>query len=125
MFATYLSLTILGKIEDKYKKEVYLYGVIGAFLTMSFLPQILSIFGITYNPALNIEAAGGYLIYVFLGYLLEYCYKLTIKQRILIYILGLCGWFTRFITVLLWSLESGSIQNQLGGTLLSLQYSLV
>ena len=115
LFATYLSLPILGRIEDRYKKEVYSYGVIGAFLTMSFFPQVLSFLGINYNAGLNIEAVGGYLIYVLLGYLIEYCYKFTMKQRILIYILGFCGWFTRFITVLLWSLESGSIQNQLGG----------
>lgn len=115
LFAIYLSLPILGRIEDRYKKEVYSYGVIGAFLTMSFLPQVSSLFGINYNVGLNIEAVGGYLIYVLLGYLIEYCYKLTMKQRVLIYISGFCGWFTRFITVLLWSLESGSIQNQLGG----------
>ena len=115
LFAVYLSMPVLGRIEDRYKKEVYSYGVVVAFLTVSFFPQVMNLFGVNYNTGLSIEAVGGYLIYVLLGYLLEYSYKLTRRQRIAIYILGFCGWIVRFITVLVWSLRSGSIQNQLGG----------
>lgn len=125
LFAVYLSIPVLGRIDEKYKKETYTYAVVVAFITVSVLPKVFELLGINYNSGLNIEAVGGYLIYVFLGYLLEYSYSLTKSQRMAIYVLGFGGWFVRFITVFLWSLQSGSIQNQLGGTLVSLQYSLV
>lgn len=115
LFAVYLSIPVLGRIDEKYKKETYSYGVVVAFITVSFLPKILGLFGINYNGSLNIEAVGGYLVYVLLGYLLEYSYSLTKNKRMAIYILGFGGWFVRFITVLVWSLKSSSIQNQLGG----------
>lgn len=115
LFAVYLSIPVLGRIDEQYKKETYSYGVVFAFITVSFLPKILGLLGINYNISLNIEAVGGYIIYVLLGYLLEYCYSLTKIQRLVIYVLGFSGWFVRFITVLSWSLKSGSIQNQLGG----------
>lgn len=121
LFAVYLSIPVLGKIDEKYKKETYTYGVVVAFITVSFLPKVLELLGINYNSGLNIEAVGGYLIYVLLGYLLEYSYYITKTQRMTIYLLGFGGWFVRYITVLLWSLQSGSIQNQLGGTLVFLQ----
>lgn len=121
LFAVYLSIPVLGRIDENYKKETYSYSVVVAFITVLFLPKIFGLLGINYNSGLSIEAVGGYLIYVFLGYLLEFCYSLTKTQRLAIYILGFGGWFVRFITVLVWSLKSGSIQNQLGGTQVSLQ----
>lgn len=115
LFAVYLSIPVLNAIDRDKRKRVFLYAAFIAFLTVSFLPGIFKILNIRYNGALQVPVAGGFLIYVLLGYLLENNFQLTKKQRYLIYALGLLGLFSRMYTLYYWSLANGKIDNTLKG----------
>ena len=57
------------------------------------------------------------MIYVLLGYTLLNYINLDLKKRLLIYGLGFMGLMIRGMSVYLWSLEKGKIDNTLGETI--------
>ena len=117
LFSIYLAIPVLSLIENSSRKRAYLYliGLSGIFV--STLPKLFSAMHIKYNGALTNLAAGGYLIYVLLGYTLLNYINLDLKKRLLIYGIGFMGLLIRGVTVYLWSLEKGKIDNTLGGTI--------
>jgi surface polysaccharide O-acyltransferase-like enzyme len=114
LFAVYFGIPILGLIPKEKRKRVYSYMAVMAFLTVSFLPISCSVLNIAFPDNLKFPAAGGYFIFILLGYLLVHEYKFSGLQRIGIYAIGLLGWFIRYYTVLHWSLADGKINNTMG-----------
>lgn len=117
LFGVYLSLPVFSLIAEAKKKRLYTYLAIYSFITVSLLPFIFSLLGIKFNLDLAAPVAGGYLLFVFLGYLMAHCYSLTFRQRCMIYLLGFVAWIVRTYTVYFWSLAEGKINNIMGGNL--------
>ena len=115
LFGVYLSLPVLSLIPAEKKKKVYTYLAFYSFITASILPFSFTLLGIKFNPDITAPIAGGYLMFVFLGYLLAYCYSFTLKQRYIIYLMGFVGWCVRTYTVYFWSLADGKVNNTMGG----------
>ena len=115
LFAVYLSIPVLNKIPDIHRKATYTYMIYCSLLSTSVLPMAFKVLKLEYNYELAIPIAGGYIMYLLLGYLLEYCYELSSKQRYIVYIAGLLGLLVRMVTVYVWSLEEGKINNTMGG----------
>lgn len=115
LFAMYMAIPVLSIIPGEYKKKVYEYMIATAFLTISVLPVIFKILGGSFPEMLKTPVSSGYILYVLLGYLATHDFNFSGKQRVVIYFLGILGWFTRFSTVLEWSIRDGAINNTMGG----------
>lgn len=97
LFSIYLSMPAISLLADH--KRVLLYLVCGTFIFSSLLPFILTprFTGINWPGSISIPAAGGMLIFVLLGFLLsEEGHKLTKRQRVFIYVLGIASMIFRF-----------------------------
>lgn len=115
LFATYLSIPVLGSIDVSKRKAIFTYMVCLAVLCVATLPLISMLSSFNYNNGLTPPVVSGYILYVLLGYMLVKYWKLDGKQRVLIYIVGIVGLLIRLLTVLFWSLEEGKIVNVMGG----------
>ena len=116
LFSIYLTIPAFSYINKdtriKVLKYIFWYGLIAT----AFIPFIAKITHLPFNSALRAPICGGALLYPIIGYLLVNSYKLTGKERIVIYLLGLCGLLSRLLTVMFWSLEEGKIVNTFGGS---------
>lgn len=121
LFATYLSIPVFGFIDKSDRKKVYSYVVGLSLIFVATIPLVCKLLKFNYNYGFTPYISSGYLIYVLLGYLLVNCYQFTLKQRRIMYFIGMLGLCSRLLTVMFWSLEAGKIINVLGGTLLSPQ----
>ena len=86
LFATYLSILVLGSIDANKRKTIFTYMVCLAVLCVATLPLISRLSGFNYNNGLTPPVVSGYIIYVLLGYMLVKYWKLGFKQRALIYL---------------------------------------
>lgn len=118
LFSVYIAIPVFGLIRRSKKILTFKYIVFISLLTVSTLPMIFSLLKINYNYSFTSLVGGGYIVYTLLGYLLVYHYNFPkLSTRIWFYLAGLIGFAARVITVLIWSLEDGKINNTLGGYL--------
>lgn len=68
LFMCYLSMPVLSLLKDN--KRVLIYMAAGAFLVYSVYPMVCTFLKIGKNSAVIFPTAGGYLLFVILGYLL-------------------------------------------------------
>lgn len=115
LFSVYFSIPILSLIEKSRRKVAFSYIVGLSLIFVATLPLVCKLLKINYNHGLTPHISSGYLIYVLVGYLLVNCYKLTMKERKIIYLCGVIGLLLRLLTVLFCSLEAGKIINVMGG----------
>ena len=112
LFMVYLSMPVLSLLKDY--KHILLYMAGMAFLVYSVYPVCCIVFQIPMNGSIQIPVAGGYILYVILGYLLATT-DMTRKTRILFYILGLAGAGIRFGSTILGSSESAGLDQTFWG----------
>lgn len=112
LFMVYLSMPVLSLLKDY--KHILLYMAGLAFLVYSVYPVCCIVFQIPMNGSIQIPVAGGYILYVILGYLLATT-DMTRKTRILFYILGLAGAGIRFGSTILGSSESAGLDQTFWG----------
>ena len=117
LFILYCSIPFLGMIDFEKRKRCYTYLFLFAFITESFIPFVLTLLNIEISDYITSPVSGGFLLYPLLGYLIEYCYKLNFKQRLIVYVLGAISWFFLFFFVIHWSIRDGAINNVWGGYL--------
>ncbi len=92
-FAIYLSMPLLAAVQNK--RRVFGYAIMAGVGTISILPLLFHLLHLSWNGALSMPAAGGYLFYTMAGYYLSRV-KLGRWSRIRIYICGFCGWMMLF-----------------------------
>lgn len=106
LFATYLCMPVLTELKDN--REALWYLVALAVLVNVFLPFVFSSVGVTWNSQANIPLAGGYLVYVLLGYLLRDC-RLERRVAYLVYAAGVLGFLMRLIHTIVASDTAGRL----------------
>lgn len=99
LFAVYLSLPFLSLIPKEVRPQAFRYALIYGFVSYSVLPAASRLSGIGYDPAIATPFLGGYLFYALLGYVLGTC-TIPRRLRILIYLLGICGFFIQYLGTL-------------------------
>lgn len=103
----YLTMPLLSLLaKEEYRKTLW-YAVLIFFIFNAFLPNILGLFDINYNYSLTMQI-GGYVVYVFLGYLLS-TQDLSKKQRILVYIFAIIGLIYRYASTFILSKSAGEV----------------
>lgn len=87
MFAVTLSVPVLSMLVDQRKTLWYMVGCV--FLFTSVAPYLFYFIGVPWNTEINISVAGGFVMYVLLGWLLaDEEFELTKRQLRLLYIAG-------------------------------------
>lgn len=104
LFACYFSIPVLNRVTNK--KEVFSYLIIYAFLSYSVLPYLNGLLGIAINPAIQAPVAGGYIIYLLLGYMLDH-HPLRLSARVVLYVCGAIGLFLHCFMTITLSSEQG------------------
>ena len=99
-------IPFVSLIKDNRKILKYMASV--AFLIYSVYPVCCKLLNISINGEVIFPTAGGYLLYVVLGYLLSTS-EINKKQRIRIYILGIIGAGIRYGATVIWSVKNASL----------------
>ena len=85
-------------------------------LAYSVYPVCCTFFGISFNGNIQFPVAGGYLLYVILGYLLSTT-DMSKKTRMFLCILGATGAGIRYISTVAWSTNSSGLNHAFWGYL--------
>ena len=117
LFAAYLAIPVLSRIpkQDRLGRRgcfPYMIGV--TFLLTAVLPLLCKLTGISWNSALTMPVAGGYVIFLLLGYLLSHT-VFSARARIGIYLGGAFGWLLYFGGTILLSYRDGSFNKMFKG----------
>lgn len=102
--------------EDKRigKKGIFTYLILVYIVLNVLLPFVCRLTGIQWNSALNAVSCGGYVVWFLIGYLLANT-DINKKFRILIYILGLIGFFMYFYLTVQNSFKTGRFDKTYAG----------
>lgn len=106
LFMVYLAIPVLSLMKDYKKILVYMAAM--AFLIYSVYPAVCTFLKIPQNGSVLFPAAGGYMLFVILGYLLSVT-EISKKQQIIFYILGISGALLRYESTVIWSAEEGAL----------------
>lgn len=114
LFSVYMSIPVLSAIPKIRRKQIFGYGIVITILFNSLLPFLFSLSHINYNEQLKIPSFMGYLIYILLGYWFHE-FKLSKRNRTLIYILGFLGLCAHIIGTWYFSYLNGNISTLFKG----------
>ncbi|MBQ9609880.1 MAG: acyltransferase [Lachnospiraceae bacterium] len=108
LFCVYLSIPLIAAVKKEKKQSIYLYTSIICFICNICIPFVINVFKIDYKFSISVSVGSGYLLYVLIGYLLSYN-DLELKQRIIVYFLGLFGLLVHIMGTYKLSIEAGTI----------------
>lgn len=114
LFMMYLCIPVLSLLKDY--KQILAYMTAMAFLAYSVYPVCCTFLGISFNGNIQFPVAGGYLLYVILGYLLSTT-DMSKKTRMFLCILGATGAGIRYISTVAWSTNSSGLNHAFWGYL--------
>lgn len=117
LFSVYLTIPLFSLVdEDKRigKKGIFTYLILVYIMLNVLLPFVCRLTGIQWNSALNAVSCGGYVVWFLIGYLLANT-DINKKFRILIYILGLIGFFMYFYLTVQNSFKTGKFDKTYAG----------
>lgn len=114
LFMCYLSMPVLSLLKDN--KRILIYMASAAFMIYSVYPMACTALKIPPNSAVMFPAAGGYLLFVILGYLLMKG-NMSKRQRGFIYAVGIIGFVVRYGFTVVWSVKSGVLNRTFWGYL--------
>lgn len=106
LFAIYLSIPVLSAIEGKI--QVFRYAILSGVVTISVLPLVCNLLGISYNGALQVPVAAGSLFFAMAGYYINKT-EINRKSRIVIYICGFIGWLMQFLGTMMVSANETTV----------------
>ena len=109
----YLSLPLFAVVKEEDRIRTFSYLAITAFMLNYFIPFIKRIFELGFSTPLNINAIGGYLIYIPLGIILDHLThgktKLASRIKMMICSLGVAGLLMHIIGTAVLSKEAGKV----------------
>lgn len=117
LFSVYLTIPLFSLVdEDKRigKKGIFTYLILVYIVLNVLLPFVCRLTGIQWNSALNAVSCGGYVVWFLVGYLLANT-DINKKFRMLIYILGLIGFFMYFYLTVQNSFKTGRFDKTYAG----------
>lgn len=116
LFAVYLSLPLLSATSKNIRIKVFSYVCFVSFIFISVLPTVFLLLGLQYNSTIQIPVAGGYILYVILGYIVDNV-ELKRNHRFILYLLAIIGWFIHFEGTNILSLSKGELVSTFKGYL--------
>lgn len=116
LFAVYLCIPVISSIAEEKKVKVFWYIIVVGVMCNIVCPFVAPFLGITYNEELKFPVAGGYMIYVLIGYNIHHC-KLKRGYIIVAGIAILLGFFLQFAGTIYFTPEVGEISKLFKGYL--------
>ena len=114
LFSVYLAIPFLTYIPEAVRKKIYGYVIIVAFAVNSLLPFVLQLLKFHYNVGLSMPVAGGYILFLLIGYWLN-TYELKRKYRYIIYTFALVGLMVHILGTWYFSYRDGAINQTFKG----------
>lgn len=117
LFSVYLTIPLFSLVDEEKrigKKGIFTYLILVYIVLNVLLPFVCRLTGIQWNSALNAVSCGGYVVWFLIGYLLANT-DINKKFRILIYILGLLGFFMYFYLTVQNSFKTGRFDKTYAG----------
>ena len=117
LFSVYLTIPLFSLVDDDKrigKKGIFTYLILVYIVLNVLLPFVCRLTGIQWNSALNAVSCGGYVVWFLIGYLLANT-DINKKFRMLIYILGLIGFFMYFYLTVQNSFKTGRFDKTYAG----------
>lgn len=112
LFACYLCLPVLSKVDDK--EKIFGYLIVYAFISYSLIPFISSLLNVSINLGIQAPIAAGYIIFIVAGYYFGTA-ELKRSLRILMYFLGSVGLFLHCYMTIILSPEGSPINGLFKG----------
>lgn len=112
LFMVYMSMPVLSLLAEH--KYILWYMTGFGFITASVFPVLCRLLDVTPNSSFSAPVAGGYLIFVILGYLLSQI-DIEKKYRRMIYLFGIIGILIRYYFTVLWSIRDGQLNQTFWG----------
>lgn len=108
LFSVYLCIPLFACVQKELRVKIFAYIVGISFFLNSFLPFICRLLNIDFSIGVSIPIAGGYIMYVLLGYILH---KVEVPGRFkkIIYILAAIGLFIHTVGTQYLSFQAGTI----------------
>lgn len=108
LFICYLCIPVFAAIPDRKRKTVFSYMAGITFLCNAAVPFFIEVFQLKVSWPFHIDAMGGYLIFLVLGYLANSVY-LSPKYRYVLYFSAALGLFAHIIGTYELSISAGKI----------------
>ncbi len=109
LFACYMAIPVISLIPKEKRQSIFKYVIILGLITISILPLVFRLAGLTYNYGLSMPILGcQYLLYVFIGYYLDN-YKLSKGFKITTYVVGVLGLITMIVGTYFMSYATNSV----------------
>lgn len=107
IISIYFAMPILSLLTGSDNRKWLWYMVAIGFMTYSFLPPVLKLFGLSFNSGYALPLTAGFLIFPILGYLLS---TETIKRKwiIVICIAAACSLVLRYAATYFLTVQEGS-----------------
>lgn len=114
LFAIYMSLPVITRVNEKLK--TFRYAIMLGVVFVVLLPFACDLMGTRANGELTPPIVLGYMLYVFLGYVLS---KTTLSRRLrwVIYLFGVIGVLVQFVGTWVMSVRAGTIMSTYRGLL--------
>ncbi len=108
LFTCYFCIPLFAAVPEEKRKTLFGYLIAGSFVLQSLFPFLNQIGGASLRVPFHLDVAGGYLLYILLGYWLS-TYELPKKYRQIIYALAIVGLATHIVGTYVLSMEAGRI----------------
>lgn len=108
LFCIYLSMPLFAAIQKEKKISIFKYLVATSLIFNFGFPFINSIFNLNLSLPIIISVSSEYMIYIFIGYLLDNI-ELSKSKRYIIYVLGIIGLLMHIIGTYKLSIDANSI----------------
>lgn len=108
LFSVYLCIPVLSAIPGEIRKNVFRYCAAVSFVLQILLPFVCDVTGFGYTNRVTFFVGTSYMFYVFMGWLIRE-HEFSLKERVIIYILGIAGFLMHFIGTYFVSMKAGQI----------------
>ena len=116
LIAIYLCVPFIAAIDVNKKIKTYYYASIVGFIFVSIIPTFCKLFNVPFNSEIIPNVFNGYVLYVFMGYLIKNIELSSVRRKI-IYIFGIFGMAVQFIGTDILSQQASSIDTTFKGYL--------
>lgn len=108
LFGVYLCIPLFSFLKEEHKETVIGYVVSIAFAFNYLIPFLCSVLEINYVFKIPLDVANGFLIYALIGYLIAKKH-VSLKWRLIFYVLSIVGFVLHIGGTYLYSIEAGEI----------------
>lgn len=108
LFGIYLLIPLFAAVQDKNKKNIFVYLVVAAFFIDNLVPFIINIFHIPISWSMSVMIGKTYSIYLLVGYLASH-YEVSKRWRYVSYIGAVLGLLMHICGTYSLSMQAGEI----------------